>query len=66
MLIPAVSRTIVTQVPAVIVWPILTMTHLKFIIDHPEDLGLELLQRTQILSLLQVRDKMVNTFSLIS
>lgn len=36
------------------------------IIDHPEDLGLELLQRTQILSLLQVRDKMVNTFSLIS
>lgn len=59
MLIPAVSRTIVTQVPAVIVWPIQ-------IIDHPEDLGLELLQRTQILSLLQVRDKMVNTFSLIS
>lgn len=58
MLIPAVSRTIVTQVPAVIVWPILTTTHL--------DLGLELLQRTQILSLLQVRDKMVNTFSLIS
>lgn len=36
------------------------------IIDYPEDLGLEFLQRTQILSLLQVRDKMVNTFSLIS
>lgn len=66
MLIPAVSRTIVASACRYCLAYLNNDSSEIQIIDHPEDLGLELLQRTQILSLLQVCDKMVNTFSLIS